>query len=638
MDRITPEQRISALIKAFEGDGYVVDREKDVFLYESVEPGSESFGIMARHSTATINGTKKKKKVFYLEGFPKEMGYMLGYLAEKDVSLMACVYVENFIWAFIKAGMKKRSFPHGRWPLILKRWFVKIINFILGIIRTVLKAILPGFGKIEKALDWLWKQLDGLLKDIVVKILDDFVEGKEQDIPKEYLEEMQGLYDGCKAANPKSKVRMDNLLILNIGIDVILSYVYNGIRLVKENRDVRPDRLEIPMMCNGFSVTGDAVEGDNHYMGRDFMFSTAGAFQDAACMIIYKPLKQDALPLVSVTAPGIVGSIAGMNKERVAVGVDISPSGWVNPERPGFNSLLLCRHSIQYGPTIEEAVERIRQAQRGVSWNYILADGKSQRACIVEATASTMGKDGEPADPHKQFPHHDLEDASFLDELIAGFSFHDNVKEALDLIIKEYPDIGREVLDNNGALVRWNDYVYPKPYLELNKRLFEIFGKEMLPGAMSRQGFINEYTIEKGIDQNTPYTFYFAPQRENFPDIVWTTNFFINPDMRYTVMNEWIARMFQAQTDDFQWRYDTLNALLLGAMEGNKITYEKARNIIDFLNPRTGKYPWYYGRKAKVIEGCISLFDLKAATVESHYGYYGDEWIKISLNNYLDFK
>jgi len=37
----------------------------------------------------------------------------------------------------------------------------------------------------------------------------------------------------------------------------------------------------------------------------------------------------------------------------------------------------------------------------------------------------------------------------------------------------------------------------------------------------------------------------------------------------------------------------------------------------------------------KVIEGALSLFDLKEKTVESQYGYYGDEWIKLSLRKYI---
>ena len=67
-----------------------------------------------------------------------------------------------------------------------------------------------------------------------------------------------------------------------------------------------------------------------------------------------------------------------------------------------------------------------------------------------------------------------------------------------------------------------------------------------------------------------------------------------------------------------------------------------ARKLIDFLAPY-GRYPSYYadnprshdGKEIR-IEGCTSLFDLKNMTVESHFGYYCDEWIKITLTNYFE--
>jgi hypothetical protein len=92
--------------------------------------------------------------------------------------------------------------------------------------------------------------------------------------------------------------------------------------------------------------------------------------------------------------------------------------------------------------------------------------------------------------------------------------------------------------------------------------------------------------------------------------------------------------------NDSQWRYDVLNAHILEALDETKkggnggVGYDKAKDILDFLNP-SGRYPDYYGRDKQVIEGSLSLFDLKKKTVESHYGYYKDEWIKLTLPNYL---
>jgi hypothetical protein len=64
----------------------------------------------------------------------------------------------------------------------------------------------------------------------------------------------------------------------------------------------------------------------------------------------------------------------------------------------------------------------------------------------------------------------------------------------------------------------------------------------------------------------------------------------------------------------------------------------QAREIIDFLNP-AGDFPSYYNAKGQPldqvqVQGSVSLLDLVERSVESRYGYYSDEWVKITLPNY----
>jgi hypothetical protein len=71
------------------------------------------------------------------------------------------------------------------------------------------------------------------------------------------------------------------------------------------------------------------------------------------------------------------------------------------------------------------------------------------------------------------------------------------------------------------------------------------------------------------------------------------------------------------------------------------IGLKSAKQLADFLAPY-GDYPTYYQHKPRSrdgfairIEGCISVFDLKTRTVESHYGYFDDKWVKTTLPAYL---
>ncbi|NIV35380.1 MAG: hypothetical protein GWN58_39780, partial [Anaerolineae bacterium] len=63
------------------------------------------------------------------------------------------------------------------------------------------------------------------------------------------------------------------------------------------------------------------------------------------------------------------------------------------------------------------------------------------------------------------------------------------------------------------------------------------------------------------------------------------------------------------------------------------------RRLWDWLrNPSTGRdgtvsqgADW----RSIQIEGSVSLMDLKQKTIHSHYGYHGDGWVTIHLEEYL---
>lgn len=121
-----------------------------------------------------------------------------------------------------------------------------------------------------------------------------------------------------------------------------------------------------------------------------------------------------------------------------------------------------------------------------------------------------------------------------------------------------------------------------------------------------------------------------------------TTNHYLYPPMRLCAMEPWTANLLQGYTDDIQWRYDELNHQIREALSAQgKIDYATAKRLIDFLAPY-GNFPQYYDHNPKskdgaatVIKGCTSLFDLKKRTIESHYGYYCDEWVKTTLPLYI---
>jgi hypothetical protein len=560
------DDRVERLIAAFTNDGYMVDRKADVLLC------GEKIGIRATHTTAVIGITGKRKKVYYLEGDPHTMGYLQGKLAESDIERMCTDFNENIVFDFINVQIQDPT------------------------IRKILGEIL------EDIIYWISK-------------------GMYQDIPPEYSEEIEGMLDGCKEVHTHTRVDRESLWVLNVGVDAILSYVYTGLLPHKKffPFEIKPQHLQVPIMCNGFSVTGvdSRIQSHFHYLGRDFMFPNAGVFQDTASMIIRKP--DNGIPTVCVSAPGMIGAIAGLSINRIGVGVDMSPSSNCSTQRPGLNSLLLTRHSIQNGKSCDEAVDIIVNAQRGVSWSYFLADGLTDKACVLEAGVSVV----------------DLDVLSYTDQWVT-----DTLKE----IEPNIEDLVRNPSAplHNGCMIRWNTYIYPVIYQRFNQALIETYKKRVPQYSYSyhaedftKAGFLNK----KWTDRNCPGPFYFAPQRENLSGMVLLTNHYITPEMRFCAMNLWTTIVASGNLDDLQWRYDELNSQLLSIMEKGYITIGEAREIIDFLSPQR-KYPDYYNNEKKPlneveIHGSVSLMDLKKNTIESHYGYFSDEWITITLGNYV---
>lgn len=573
--------------EAFAHDNFKVIRE------HTLENGNK--GYCAEHLTAknAVNG--QKKRAYYVEGSSYDMGYLMGYLALDDVERMGTVFIQNMIFEFFKNDPNE--------------------NFLIKFFKSILKKYIQ-----KRISNWIFELADDMFKDI----------------PYEYMQEIQGIADGyidaCKKAGRQPKITFKDLWVLNVGIDCLLAFVYAPDafleRLPKFAPRPKPSLFKVPVFCNGFAVFGNAVSDTvsgkkAHYFGRDFMFPTANVFQDTACHIIYNPDPQDGrFPLLSVSAPGFAGSMTAMNKEGVAMGVDMCPSGNCDHHRAGFNSLLLVRDTIHRGAGAEQALNNMITAQRGVSWDYIIADGAHDQAVAVESGVSQPNLD------FVIFPQTDLQQLG----LLPGQQF----------LTENDTQTPR-----NGLMVRWHDYQYPEIFLKFNEALFKAYDKPYDPACFGEQGYISKRKNGQ-IENNCPYSFYFPPQRENKDDVLLITNHYIVPSMRLCSMNQWVVKVVEGQLDDIQWRYDKLNDLILSHY--GAINWTEAWNLINFLAPNGCYETDYYHHNAdyqytdeqgkqrltKQVLGSVTLCNLTTKVAQSLYGYYVDAPVRTTLMNYVD--
>jgi hypothetical protein len=560
--------------QAFDRDGFVVKRK--------AEPWEGMRGYMAEHKTAKNTVTGQPKKAFYVEGSGYQMGHLMGQLAEKDVRRMTIDFVDHIVPAFIAPNLTELA--HN----------------------AVFETLMHGIK------DWC-----------------RIVYGANpEDIPAPLQEELRGIVDGCKYQDSASPVTYENLLSLNVGVDVLVSAVYTGAGMLDwlaailpravarvpgaaglpptelkargMMPELNPEHFRIPLNlgCNALVAFGNAVSDGHVYFGRDFQFPTADVFQDTACLVVYNPTYnlpngQPALPMVSQTAPGFAGSVTSMNSLGVGIGVDMVPSGNCNPWRPGLNSLLMVRYAGYSGYGAKGAVDAIVAAQRGASWMYPIGDGKNKQAVNCETGVTVDKLD------YLSYPPPELRDLLPKDGLQPS---------------------------QRGVIPRWNGWQTPPQYLQLNPGLFKWMKVPYDPAKFEPQGYLNP-DWKTGLNKG----YFFAPQRETKPDLLVVTNHYLIPEMRICAMKKWTNIVAKDRIPDILWRYDELNKQCLDAY--GTIDYAKAKELIDFLSPKR-KFPGYYGAN-KVIEGSVSLCDLTDLTIESHFGYQDDDWVKMDLKRYI---
>ncbi|HOO72688.1 MAG TPA: C45 family autoproteolytic acyltransferase/hydrolase [Spirochaetota bacterium] len=280
------------------------------------------------------------KYLMHLEGSPYEMGFAHGYLN----------------------------------PVAVQRMCSK--EFYLGAIKGLISS-----GNIG-ALDQIFE--NDTLVDAVVKGVQKLALLHKDNIPEELMDEMQGIADGVNAAGEHS-FSLDNVIMLNIAMDTLMSIVYPIIVPILPVADLLT--AATPHACNAFIAFGDATTDGRVIMGRDFMF-THEVVHEVAMLIEYVP--DNGYSFVSVNAPGFVGVTAAMNSEGIGIGMDVDTGIDTDPYDPGMGCLLLARMTIQYSDEMSTAIGIIKKAERGAPWIYAIGDGRGTEVggAIIECSAS----------------------------------------------------------------------------------------------------------------------------------------------------------------------------------------------------------------------------------------------------------
>jgi hypothetical protein len=164
----TMKDRLKTVYRAYAEDGF---RARAAYVLP------DALGVLAVHKTAKDYDTGRGKTSYYLEGTPYARGYLLGMLAEPQISEMAINFTDNILFDFVSADFLN-NFP--------------------------------------------------FLQKLMVSLLYELCDDAYAALPAHIHEEIDGVLAGCKKANTRTKVTKSRLIVMNTGFDALCALVYTG--------------------------------------------------------------------------------------------------------------------------------------------------------------------------------------------------------------------------------------------------------------------------------------------------------------------------------------------------------------------------------------------------------------------------
>jgi len=576
------------------------------------------------------------KRCLILTGEPSSLGYQAGYLRPVYTLKILTEFIQKIgLSQFQILGIKvKQGTPEGDklWELLtaeLKLYAILTDEYIPEYLKTEMEGVITGLQayaennwnndtdreKHEKAMSLSY--FDILLLNQGVDNFYFLLAALLNKVPEGWTiptgEDLE--YDPEDTAHIRALDLFIRALAINSGISKKRA---SEIFTLPEETDINNF---FRAGCNEWAVTGDKTENSETFHGRDFMFSTKGIYQDAACVKVYLP--DDGNPFIGVDPAGFVGHASAMNSEGISMGVDISQAAAYG-HHPGVGCLLILRDTVQYATDIDQAIAHVRSLKRGVPWIYIIADDNSPaygNSVILECGRS------DSMDIEKGYDWRGFMNLHWLRQLWFLYP------------IMQLPENDIPV---DGICERNAKWGFPKAL-------------KYLP-AIDPDSWDTHPSFGR---DNTPY---FHRQTEEWDDVVIATNHFIVPEMRFSQFYLPIQLIYGAGPMlESMWRYDFLLNLIeeisasqdemfffdknIDGSYADHPTYGSAGWLINFLNPfwknKNDEQAniWFYGRDnateeelfKKEVGGHHIVFNNSTGEMRALFGYMGDPWVGLNI-------
>ena len=142
------------------------------------------------------------------------------------------------------------------------------------------------------------------------------------------------------------------------------------------------DRFLSLQGCTSFAAWGAASVNGHLIIGRNFDFEIGDIFDRFKQVQVVCP--DDGIAFISVSWSGMSGVVSGVNRDLIAVTLNAAKSD--HSRWKGTPVTMIARAILQRARTLAEAVAIIESNNSYISESFLLADGKTNQAIVVEKT------------------------------------------------------------------------------------------------------------------------------------------------------------------------------------------------------------------------------------------------------------
>lgn len=139
--------------------------------------------------------------------------------------------------------------------------------------------------------------------------------------------------------------------------------------------------------CTSLAVWNENTEDGDLLIGRNFDFYVGDDFAKNKLIEFVEP--ETGIPYMSVSWPGMIGVVSGMNKEGITVTINAGKSKIPLTAKTPIS--LVTREILQYAKNIDEAIAIAKKRKVFISESILVGSAHDKNAVIIEVSPKNFG-------------------------------------------------------------------------------------------------------------------------------------------------------------------------------------------------------------------------------------------------------